>query len=49
MPGVMDFGALRQQTFAATLASARETGSAALCAHPRAKTVLILSGALGAL
>jgi len=49
MPGVMNIGALREQPFAATLAAARETGSAALCAHARAKTVLILSGALGAL
>jgi len=49
MPGVMNFRAFRQQTFAATLASPRETGSSALRAHARAKTVLILSGALGAL
>jgi hypothetical protein len=49
MPGVMNFGTLWKQTFAATLASSRETGSAALCAHACAKTVLILSGALGAL
>jgi hypothetical protein len=45
----MNFRALRQQTFAATLASPRETGPSALRAHPRAKTVLILSGTLGAL
>jgi hypothetical protein len=45
----MNFGALRQQTFAATLPSPRETGSAALRAHAGAKTVLILSSALGAL
>ena len=49
MPGVMNFRAFRQQTFAATLAAPRETGSPALRAHARAKTVLILSGALGAL
>ena len=49
MPGVMNVGALRKQPFAAPLAAPRETGSAALCAHARAKTVLILSGALGAL
>ena len=47
--GIMNLRALRQQTFAATLASPRETGSPALRAHARAKTVLILSGALGAL
>jgi len=45
----MDFGALGQEPFAATLASSRETGATAFCAHARAKTVLILSGALGAL
>jgi hypothetical protein len=45
----MDLHALRQQTFAAMLASPRETGSPALRAHARAKTVLILSGALRAL
>jgi hypothetical protein len=45
----MDFRALRQETLAAPLASPRETGSPALRAHARAKTVLILSGALGAL
>jgi hypothetical protein len=45
----MNFRALRQQTFAATLASPRETGPPALCAHARAKTVLILSGPFGAL
>jgi hypothetical protein len=45
----MNFRALRQQAFAAPLASPRKTGSAALRAHARAKTVLILSGALRAL
>jgi hypothetical protein len=49
MPGVMNFRALRQQTFAAMLASPCKTGSPALGAHARAKTVLILSGALRAL
>jgi len=49
MPGVMYFRALRQQTLAATLAAPCEAGSPALCAHARAKTVLILSGALRAL
>jgi hypothetical protein len=45
----MNFGALGQQALAATLASPRQTAPPALRAHPRAKTVLILSGALGAL
>jgi hypothetical protein len=45
----MNLRALRQQTLAATLASPRETGPSALRAHARAKTVLILSGALGSL
>jgi len=49
MPGEMNFRALRQETFAATLAPPCETGSPGLRAHARAKTVLILSGALGAL
>jgi hypothetical protein len=45
----MNFRALGQQTFAATLAAARETSSSAFRAHARAKTVLLLSGALRAL
>jgi hypothetical protein len=45
----MNLRAFRQQTLAATLAAPRETCSTALRAHARAKTVLILSGALGAL
>jgi hypothetical protein len=45
----MNFRALWQETFTATLAPARETGPSALRAHARAKTVLILSGALRAL
>jgi hypothetical protein len=45
----MNLRALRQQTFTAALASSREAGSTALRAHACAKTVLILSGALGAL
>ena len=49
VPGVMNFGALRQEPFAATLAPARETSSSALRAHACAKTVLLLSGALRAL
>jgi hypothetical protein len=49
MPGVVDVGALGQEPLAAALASPGETGPTGLCAHARAKTVLILSGALGAL
>jgi hypothetical protein len=49
MPGVMDFRALRQETFPAALASACEGGSPGLRAHARAKAMLIFSGALGAL
>jgi hypothetical protein len=45
----MDFHALRQKTFAAALTATRETGPPAFRAHPRAKTMLILSGALRAL
>jgi hypothetical protein len=45
----MNFRALGQEAFAATLAPAGETSPAALRAHARAKTVLILSGALRAL
>jgi hypothetical protein len=45
----MDFDALWQETFAAALATPRETGPPAFRAHARAKTVLILSGALRAL
>jgi len=45
----MDFHALRQKPFAAALPPPRETGASALRAHARAKTVLILSGALRAL
>jgi hypothetical protein len=49
MTGVVDFHAFRQQPFAAALATPGESGPAAFRAHPRAKTVLILSGALRAL
>jgi len=49
MPGVMNFGALWQQALPATLPTPRERGATALRAHARAKTVLILPGALGAL
>jgi hypothetical protein len=45
----MDFCALGQEAFTPALPPACEAGSPALCAHARAKTVLILSGALGAL
>jgi hypothetical protein len=45
----MDLSALWQETFAAALAASRETGPPTLRAHARAKTVLILSGALRAL
>jgi hypothetical protein len=45
----MNFRALGQEAFAATLAPARETSSSALRAHACAKTVLLLSGALRAL
>jgi hypothetical protein len=49
MPGVMNFDAFRQKTFTAALAPPGETGPTALRTHARAKTVLILSGALRAL
>jgi len=49
MPGVMDFRALRQEPFAAPLATPCETGSPGLRAHARAKSMLIFPGALGAL
>ena len=49
MPSVMYFYAFRQETFPSALAPARESGAAAFRAHPRAKTVLIFPGALGAL
>jgi len=45
----MNFGALRQQPFAAALAATRETGPPGFRAHTGPKTMLILSGALGAL
>jgi hypothetical protein len=47
--GVVDFHAFGQQPFAAALATPGESGAPAFRAHPRAKTVLILSGALRAL
>jgi len=49
VPGVMDFRALRQEAFTATLPSPREAGATALRAHACTKTMLILSSALGAL
>ena len=45
----MNFRALRQEAFTAALATPGQTGASALRAHARAKTVLILSGALRAL
>jgi len=49
MPGVMNFHALRQQPLPAALTPPRERGAPAFCAHSRAKSVLVLPGALGAL
>jgi hypothetical protein len=49
MTGVVDFHAFRQQPFASALATAGKTSASAFGAHARAKTVLILSGALRAL
>jgi hypothetical protein len=49
MPGVMDFRALRQEAFTSPLTAPGESGPSAFRAHARAKTVLILSGALRAL
>ena len=45
----MDFRALRQQPFTPSLTAPRKAGPPGLGAHARAKTVLILSGALRAL
>jgi hypothetical protein len=45
----MNLSAFRQETFPAALATSRESGAPAFCAHARAKTVLIFSGALRAL
>jgi hypothetical protein len=45
----MDFGAFRQQTLATALAAPGEGGASAFRAHPRAKAVLLFSGALRAL
>ena len=47
--GVVDFHAFRQEPLPAALATPRETSASAFRAHPRAKTVLILSSALRAL
>jgi hypothetical protein len=49
MAGVMNFHTLRQQPFAPALATPRQGGASGFGAHARAKTVLILSGALRAL
>jgi hypothetical protein len=45
----MDLRALWQETFPAALATPGETGASGLRAHARAKSMLIFSGALGAL
>jgi hypothetical protein len=45
----MNFDALRQEAFAAALTPPRECGPPAFRAHARAKTVLLLPGALRAL
>jgi hypothetical protein len=45
----MNFDALRQKAFAAALTAPRETGASTFRAHARAKSVLLLSGALRAL
>jgi hypothetical protein len=45
----MHFHALGQKPFATALTTPRQRGASAFCAHPRAKTVLILSSALRAL
>jgi hypothetical protein len=49
MAGVMNFHALGQQPFAPALATPRKSGTPSFGAHARAKTMLILSGALRAL
>jgi hypothetical protein len=45
----VNFHALRQEALTSTLATPRKGGAPAFRAHARAKTVLILSGALRAL
>jgi hypothetical protein len=45
----MHFHALGQKPLATALPAPRQRGAPAFRAHPRAKTVLILSSALGAL
>jgi len=47
--GVMDLCAFRQEAFTAALATTRESGTAAFCAHARTETVLVFPGALRAL
>jgi hypothetical protein len=49
VPGVMHFGPLGKETFAAPLTPPGESRPPAFGAHARAETVLILSGALRAL
>src|SRR3954451_8392421 len=46
---VVDFYALRQETFTTALPTPGKSGTAALGAHASAKAVLIFPGALGAL
>ena len=46
---VMTLNAFWQQTFSAALATTREGGASAFRPHARAKTVLLLSRALGSL
>jgi hypothetical protein len=49
VPGVMIFRSDWQQSLPTTLATPSESGSSAFGFHPRTKTVLTLSGALGSL
>src|SRR3954466_16180681 len=49
MPGVMDFSALRQETFPSPLTAPRESGATGFRAHAGAKSVLVFPGALRAL
>ncbi len=46
MPGELNLHALRQETFAATLAAAGENGAAILGLHAGAKAKLLLASAL---
>jgi len=49
VPGEGDFYTLGQEAFAAALTTSRQGGSSGLRAHARAESVLLFSGALGAL